>query len=208
MFVGHTKMLCDGFFGLIKRLCRQESRYSPADVYDVVRSEISGVTPVCASEVDFRKWKPFLEQYFDGTIPLVSSKHQIRFQRDKPGYVEVRDYPDEPWTSVRLRKTCFPDDHTFVSALRSGADGLGYSLSPDLPPFCPLSDLSFKASSKPLKPARVTGLRDIEETYFIGETLEPRRLEFRGNCHHARPAPEAVDLPSLHILGGDPGEPC
>jgi hypothetical protein len=81
--------------------------------------------------------------------------------------------------------------------IRNGADGLPCSLSPNLPPFRPLKDHSFQAAMKPIKPARLAGLRDIEETYFIGEELEPRRHEFRGNCHHARPLPSALALPPL-----------
>lgn len=88
LIAGHTKNICDGAFGHVKRLYRASNVYIPSEMMDVIQR--SAITSRCvpSTEVDWRTWKIVLERYF--TIPStlkISKFHHFTFRKEKLGHV-------------------------------------------------------------------------------------------------------------------------
>ncbi|EDQ92071.1 uncharacterized protein MONBRDRAFT_22871 [Monosiga brevicollis MX1] len=94
MVAGHTKNHCDAHFSLIKRAVKSKDIWTPLDVeHAVATSTKSSSACVPGNMVDWRDWKGYLEGFFDGLVPSITTFAHFEFRKDIPGCVLVRHRP-------------------------------------------------------------------------------------------------------------------
>ena len=158
---GHTKMFCDACFGLVKRKLYSQAAHTPREAFEVAKS--SGKCNdvfADASEVQWRNWTLFLQQFFAKRIPNFNSYHHFRFEQLHPGVVHVKKRHDSLETTFKLNTSPVPIDRSKIESKW------------DLPP-------------TPIQPGRVDSVKKIVDTYFIGD-LEHKAAEYMANCRFSQ----------------------
>ena len=112
MIVGHTKFSPDRFFGMFKKLFRQSSVSTLAEVVSVAeRSTTSGqLFPQLIRgtdgklEVKFYQWTVFLSKFFH-SIPNILSYHRFSVSSGEEGIMNLRQYSDSPNQSYKILRS-------------------------------------------------------------------------------------------------------
>eukprot|EP00171_Calliarthron_tuberculosum_P023069 IDg23069t1 len=92
LVAGHTKNICDGAFGHIKRRFMRSNVMNPKQMMQIVEESAVNSTCIPAYTVEWYDWKRILGPHF--TIPKnfkLSTFHVFQFISSKPGYVLVKD---------------------------------------------------------------------------------------------------------------------
>eukprot|EP00171_Calliarthron_tuberculosum_P005258 IDg5258t1 len=92
LVAGHTKNICDGAFGHVKRLYRASNVYTPFQMMNVIERSAKTSRCIPSTAVDWRIWKTVLERYF--TVPSalqVSKYHSFTFRQENLGHVYVKE---------------------------------------------------------------------------------------------------------------------
>lgn len=88
---GHTKNVCDGAFGLVKRQLRLRNARCPRDMMKIIQESSQSTSCVPGSQVTWRDWKKLLGPFF--SIPsncLISKYHVFTFKKSSPGVLFVQ----------------------------------------------------------------------------------------------------------------------
>lgn len=64
LVAGHTKNVCDGSFGHIKREFRRSSALYPAQMHRLIETCSTGIQCITSKEVKWLTWKTILSSYF------------------------------------------------------------------------------------------------------------------------------------------------
>ena len=111
LVAGHTKNVCDGAFGHIKRTLLTFDVRSPAEMMAVIEKSSHSTTCVPSCHVYWRNWKELLEQYF--TIPKNcrnSQGHVFHFSSSEPWKLRMKTLTTSSDDSVfSLKKRGLPD---------------------------------------------------------------------------------------------------
>lgn len=57
---GHTKNECDGAFGCVKRMLKEQNVLCLADMFVEINESSVSAKDIAASEIEWMKWKAFL----------------------------------------------------------------------------------------------------------------------------------------------------
>lgn len=88
LIVGHTKNVCDGFFGHVKRNCLKNDIYTPKAMMDVIQNSSVNTDCISGTMVAWFQWKEMFERYFK--VPngfKISEYHVFKTQRTYPGFL-------------------------------------------------------------------------------------------------------------------------
>lgn len=106
LVAGHTKNVCDGAFGLIKRIFRKAKVYFPKEMHDLINRSAKNTDCIEPDNVIWRLWKAILSTSF--TIPSqfrISQYHVFRFSKNFPGCVQAKHLTStEEWSQFDLLK--------------------------------------------------------------------------------------------------------
>lgn len=93
LIAGHTKNVCDGAFGNVKKLFRVSDVYNPRDMMNILREGSTNSKPVFADEIKFQNWKDILEEHFKYPQKIqISRNHVFGFSATSPGFIETKEY--------------------------------------------------------------------------------------------------------------------
>jgi hypothetical protein len=101
---GHTKMFCDGCFGLIRRECKSREITSAQRLFEAVNDSSRVNTAVCGTTVEWFEFKLFLEQFFDKTVTCLMKMHHFQYKTANPGVVWHKAAANDPWICTELFK--------------------------------------------------------------------------------------------------------
>jgi hypothetical protein len=116
---GHTRMFCDACFGLVKRALKANVVMTAKEMYALVEERSSGCNRgVRSSSVQWRRWKEYLQQFYDATVPGITMMHHFELFKTRSGHVCFRVRPEgdsslppgHHFREARLRKEHVPDD--------------------------------------------------------------------------------------------------
>ena len=88
---GHTKKVCDGSFGHVKRLLHRSDVKTRADMMGVIENSSTSTRCIPSADVQWTNWKDMFKDYF--TIPVgfgISKYHEFSFDAEKKGFVMAR----------------------------------------------------------------------------------------------------------------------
>lgn len=91
LMAGHTKNVCDGAFGHVKRCLRKSDAIVPSDMMDIIENSSSTNNCVPGHKVQWYDWKTILTQYF--TMPSsckISQYHVFTARSASPGSLYVK----------------------------------------------------------------------------------------------------------------------
>lgn len=91
---GHTKDVCDGKFGFVKRRLRRTDAIDPSHAMQVIRDSCK--TPTCVPFIDVAWiiWKTFLRVFFKiPTVTKTSQYYVFTFDPSVPGEVQTGQAP-------------------------------------------------------------------------------------------------------------------
>ncbi len=186
--VGHTRMLCDACFGLVKRALKTTEVVTPRDVMRVIQQKGSRANHACAeAEVHWYNWKEYLGQYFDKDFPGIQANHNFQFSRAHPGKVLARKHCEELWPSWDSARSLLKDS---VSVIVDGSgdhvtvplvDLLKCEHSCDKETCAKLKKLEeLPLEILPLTAQRAKQLEDIKDDFIHGED---NKLWFTRSCN-------------------------
>eukprot|EP00171_Calliarthron_tuberculosum_P002461 IDg2461t1 len=93
LVAGHTKNVCDGTFGNVKKLFRARNVYTPKDMMQILEEGASNSIPIGARSVCWMDWKRLLDQYFKYPSNLkITHNHIFTFKSESPGFIETKEY--------------------------------------------------------------------------------------------------------------------
>ena len=109
MVPGHTKMMNDAKFGLIKRKMKKTECYSSRELKIIVDESGKGQFGIDVgaddTNVPFYKWKDILEVDYNGKIPGVSTHRLFQLRKASPGVCFWKETSDAAeWKSTQLMK--------------------------------------------------------------------------------------------------------
>lgn len=86
MIPGHTKNVCDGSFGHVKRKYRSENVLHPGEMMKVISNSAKNTECVPSVAIDWMKWRDLLVMYFKVPSSFKITRYQIFESReDSPG---------------------------------------------------------------------------------------------------------------------------
>lgn len=96
LIVGHTKNVCDGAFGHVKRpLCKKDIKF-PHEMMSLIYASIKSTKYISSLEVDWKNWKDFLSSFFMSPSAFRIMDYHL-FEADKSyfGSIGCKKYVDE-----------------------------------------------------------------------------------------------------------------
>lgn len=91
LIAGHTKKLCDGIFGHIKRSFRREGALTPEDMYNLISRSSNESNFVTRSEDHGASGKLCSRIFYVHTNLKLSKYHVFKFCREYEGFVFAKD---------------------------------------------------------------------------------------------------------------------
>jgi len=92
---GHTKNVCDGAFGCIKRLMRKSNIRTPKDMMEVINASAKSIIGISGGSIKWYNWKEFLEPFYRYPSNLKMNSYLVfKFSKDSSGSVEPLKYSD------------------------------------------------------------------------------------------------------------------
>lgn len=88
---GHTKNVCDGAFGHVKRGLKSKDARCPGDMMKIIDESSKSNKCIPGSEVRWMDWKKILSPHFSIPTALSITKyHVFTFKKEKPGVLFAR----------------------------------------------------------------------------------------------------------------------
>lgn len=101
LVAGHTKNVCDGAFGSVKRLFRARNVHSPKEIMQVIEKSARTTSCISSSQIDWLRWREILPKFFVMPNTLRIMKNLVfSFRSETPGTIFVKDY------STSLSEVC------------------------------------------------------------------------------------------------------
>ena len=105
MVSGHTKNICDAYFGLFKRKVKRRDVWTPRDMMTVVNACTESSICKPGSDVQWTNWKDLTAQYLGKSIQNISGVGHFEFSTEHPGTVRLRLMKDSSAVEVDLRQS-------------------------------------------------------------------------------------------------------
>lgn len=123
LIAGHTKNVCDGAFGHIKRRLSHTDAYTPGDMLKIIEESSSTTKCIPSTKVFWRNWKAFLRQFFYLPSALAITKyHTFITKRSEPGMLFAKVFSsDEESFSFNMLKPppASSEEHTPPEGIQS-----------------------------------------------------------------------------------------
>ena len=88
LVAGHTKNVCDGAFGHVKRRLKRTDVYTPRDMMDCIRTSHIPSIYIPSIDVSWRDWKSILDNSFVSRNNFkIKQYHHFKFPADDIGVV-------------------------------------------------------------------------------------------------------------------------
>lgn len=95
LIVGHTKNVCDGAFGHVKRALSKKDIHFPFEMMDLIEKSSKNNHCICSRDVEWSNWKEFLSQFFKCPSSFyITNFHKFETIIGNHGYLKCRERVD------------------------------------------------------------------------------------------------------------------